>query len=270
MEQTKKLLLSELSTEIGPKIPEFLRKIYRFHGTLSLREDDVIIVSDMDYFKKLEEVLGDFPSDVIRNYMAWRILQTFGYLASADHRVHELEFKKEQTGIQKLQNMDRRCLDLLSDTTPDLVGRTYVDNFFTLSDKEIANAMIRQVLKRFKEIVKQKEWMDERTQTNSMAKAGKISVNTGFPDWLLHDKKLQHEYDFVSLGETCLLSCLTHALITGGLRGREYHQFTPQNVPHPHEEGFRQIEEKSGWGQRMADGSSDSQCCLRSYPKLHQ
>lgn len=237
-----------------------MKKIYLKHETDTLRDDDIVIVSDMDFFRQLESVLSRWNRNgIIQNYMGWRMLQRIGYLASDEFRKSELDFMKEQTGIEKQQDMDRRCLDLLSDTAPDLVGRTYVDHFFTVSDKAIANSMIQQVLLRFKEIIKQKDWMDARTQTNSMAKAAQITVNTGFPDWLMNNTQLQQEYDFVSIiSRRCAFHETGH-VIAGRLRGRQHYQHTPQNVPLPYKQSFPQVEEACGPIQRMANGCSDSE-----------
>lgn len=201
--------LGSLGSEIGAQIPTFLNQIFdHLNSSIKLENEDIVIVNDMDYFKRLESVLSGFSIETIKNYMGWRMLQRIGFLASDKFRQNELAFRKVQTGVVKLQDMDRRCLDLLSDTTPDLVGRTYVDNFFTKSDKEIANQMIEQVLKRFKEIVQQKDWMDEETRMNSVIKAEKITVNTGYPEWLMDDEELQHEYDFVSVINPLAMSVL--------------------------------------------------------------
>jgi predicted metalloendopeptidase len=165
-----------------------------------------VIISDLEYFKSLDRVLQQTNGRVIRDYMAWRMMQRIGYLGSDKFREYELAFRKVQTGVEKSEGMDRRCLDLLSDTVPDLVGRTYVDNFFTKSDKEAANQMVEEVLTRFKAIVKQKEWMDERTRQNSMMKAEKIVVNTGYQEWLMDERQLMQEYDFVSIPPSLFLS----------------------------------------------------------------
>ena len=191
--------VADLESQVGGRVPNFLRRIYRhLKSNETLTDDDVVVVEDMEYFKKLEGVLAKTRDDMIQNYLGWRMMQGLGEFASSKFRDLQLAFKRVQTGVEKLQGMDRRCLDLLSDIMPDLVGRTYVDNLFTRSDKEIADQMIERILDRFKGIVGQKKWMDERTRANSIEKASKILVNTAFPDWLLRDEQLELEYDFVS------------------------------------------------------------------------
>lgn len=148
-QQTKNMSIAELESRIGNRMPNFLHQIFYHLGLPTLESTDLVIVNDMEYFKQLERVLASVSTELIQNYIGWRMLQRTGFLASKAFRDHELAFRRVQTGVEKLQGMDRRCLDLLSDTAPDLVGRTYVDNFFSKSDKEIANQMIEQVLKRF-------------------------------------------------------------------------------------------------------------------------
>jgi len=193
--------LKNLTDETGGVwIRPFLQEIYKtIDSKENITEQDIVVVMDLEYLKRINVIFDDFETpQVVQNYLVWRILQRVGYLSTEEFRQNEFEFQKVQQGIKKPVDMEKRCMDSISEVVPDLVGRAYVDNFFTSQEKASANLMISAILETFKAIVREKEWMDKETRDNSLKKANKLRVNTAFPDWIKNNSELEKMYDFVS------------------------------------------------------------------------
>lgn len=167
-------------------------------SNIVVTSDEMIIVSDLPYYKELWNILKDTPPQVIRNYLGWRILQSIGFLSGEEFRKNEFEFKQVQTGIEKPLDMERRCLDFVMETVPEIVGRSYVDLYFSEEERDSAQEMIDAILLVFKDIIREKDWMDQETRKNSLEKAEKLLVNTAYPDWLLEDEELEEKFPLVS------------------------------------------------------------------------
>ena len=205
-----------LNNEVGDWYHSFLQNIFtKINSSDNITEKDHVIVMDLNYLKQIDNITSQVESDTIQNYLIWRVLQRIGYLSTPKFRMNEFEFKQVQMGIEKVVDMDKRCLDAISETVPDLMGRAYIDHFFTREEKDSANVMITAILEAFRLIVQEKDWMDDETRQNSLIKADKILVNTAYPEWIKNDTKLEALYDFVSsLPFVCVF--LTYRIFLSG------------------------------------------------------
>jgi predicted metalloendopeptidase len=194
---TVTMTAAQLKKEVGSWIFELLNNVFKkINSTDRISLGDSVTVLDLEYMKEVRKILEEIPDEIIQNYQMWRILQRIGYLSIQEFRQNEFEFKKVQQGIEKPLDMDKRCIEAVSDTMPDLLGRTYVDYFFTVEEKKSAEVMIDAILDAFKIVIHEKEWMDQPTRKQSLLKANKIKVNTGYPEWIKDDKQLESMYNF--------------------------------------------------------------------------
>lgn len=54
--------------------------------------------------------------------------------------------------------------------------------------------MVSDIRAEFEEILKQVDWMDDRTRANAIDKARSMSTHIAYPDELLDDRKLEEFY----------------------------------------------------------------------------
>lgn len=57
--------------------------------------------------------------------------------------------------------------------------------------------MVSDIRAEFEEILKQVDWMDEKTRANAIDKARSMSTHIAYPDELLDDRKLEEFYEGV-------------------------------------------------------------------------
>lgn len=58
--------------------------------------------------------------------------------------------------------------------------------------------MVNDIRAEFEEILKQVDWMDDKTRVNAIDKARSMSTHIAYPDELLDDRKLEEFYEDVS------------------------------------------------------------------------
>lgn len=58
--------------------------------------------------------------------------------------------------------------------------------------------MVSDIRVEFEEILKNVDWMDEKTRINALEKAKSMSTHIAYPDELLDNRKLEEFYDGVS------------------------------------------------------------------------
>lgn len=78
-------------------------------------------------------------------------------------------------------------------------GALYVRKYFNEDARQNAKQMVADIRSEFKEIVKEVDWMDEKTRKSALEKADAMTTHIAYPDELLDDKKLEEFYSNVSI-----------------------------------------------------------------------
>lgn len=199
---TYKTTFEQLSSDV-PDFDwfDFLDTLYkRVDPTFQLQKDMNVIINDLKYLKGLSVLLRELSiksdNDVIANYLGWRYVQSNGFLTTDEFREIEFKFDRVQKGVQKESKMTERCINVLSNVVPQVVGRAYVDTYFSEESKRAAEEIIQQVLDNYVIEINKKDWMDSETKNRSLEKTSKLKINTGYPDWIKRDEELSQMYKF--------------------------------------------------------------------------
>ena len=95
------------------------------------------------------------------------------------------------------------CTEHARDSLPLVVGRLYVENYFTNETKiEVAN-FATSIRSEFTKIISDQDWMDPETQKTAFNKANTMQDKYGFPEYLLNNSKIQTPF-FYDEGNFCV------------------------------------------------------------------
>ena len=180
---------------------DLMQNVYRIVApNVELKKEMSVIISDIEYIKGLSVLLQELSlksdNDVIQNYLGWRYVQSNGYLTTNGFRDAEFEFDRVQKGVQKETMMTERCINTLAAVLPQVVGRAYVDTYFSEESKKSAEEIIQRVLEKYVTEINKKDWMDEETKKRAQEKTSKLKINTGYPNWIKNDSILSDMYKF--------------------------------------------------------------------------
>lgn len=192
--------------ELGKRITNvdwylFVQRLYsRINSDIEIKEGDEVVVWDMSYLEALSSILSNYKGNqtVIANYLGWRALQLNGYLTTEQFRKNEFEFDKVKLGIQQPVELWHRCIDFMSAQVPTLVGRSYINRWFTEEDVRVAEDIVTFVRGAMEEILRNKEWLDEPTKALALEKLAAFTANVGYPEWVRNDGELFKAFNFVS------------------------------------------------------------------------
>lgn len=178
---------------------KFTQRLYEKIGVEpELKPTDDVIVNDLPYLVELSKILKNADNDLLRNYLGWRFVQNNGFLTTRQFRQNEFEFNQVVAGVEKQEDMSKRCLNFVLEATPTLVGRTYIEKWFSAEEQKASKEIINQVLEAFKNVVDQKDWMDQVTKNRSREKIEKFTINAAYPDWIKDDNEIKKIFNFVS------------------------------------------------------------------------
>jgi predicted metalloendopeptidase len=103
---------------------------------LRLTSEELVIVSDIPYFRGVTNLIARTTRRVIANYIGWRIAMSFGSFTVEKFREIEFQFNKVKSGVQKQPELWKTCVSYVSRALQYAVSRKYVEENFTTKDKE--------------------------------------------------------------------------------------------------------------------------------------
>jgi predicted metalloendopeptidase len=116
---------------------ELTNAIYlAFNSPIRLTSDELLIVADIPYYKGVAELLDRTTNRVISNYFGWIIAMSFGSYTVEKFREIQFQFSKITSGVQKQPELWRSCISYVSNALQYAVSRKYVEENFTIKDKE--------------------------------------------------------------------------------------------------------------------------------------
>ena len=82
-----------------------------------------------------------------------------------------------------------------------LVGSLYVQSHFSDEDKSAVKNMVKEIRNTFSDMLKNLDWMDDRTKEKAVDKARSTKEYVGYPDDLLNMNKLTDHFSELEIGE---------------------------------------------------------------------
>lgn len=177
----------------------FFRWLEYFNRTLpkqvNFTSSDFVLVRELEYFKKLPVLIQQTPKRVIANYIGWRVAKSLAW--HLDQEVREIRFKyvKIVAGVKSEQDRWKSCIGIVQDNFDIIIGRLFVDKYFTGENRLSAQKMTKRILDEFKIIIEETEWMEEVDKVVALEKVEKMEVRIGFPDYLYNDTKMREEFE---------------------------------------------------------------------------
>ncbi|XP_033213002.1 neprilysin-2-like isoform X1 [Belonocnema kinseyi] len=178
-------------------------------------DDELVIVNVPSYFKEFETLMKETPKRVQANYVMWRAAgATVSYLTD-DIRRRQLKYSTEVSGKAEREARWKECIDVTSGSLGLSVGALYVRKYFNEESKKSAVEMVTDIRREFKKILKQVEWMDEKTRQSALEKADSMSTHIAYPDELLDDKKLEEFYEKLQITQGDYLQTVLNLTLFG-------------------------------------------------------
>jgi predicted metalloendopeptidase len=88
---------------------QLTNEIYKkFNSPISLTSNELVIVSDIPYYKGVTQLLERTTNRVIANYFGWRIAMSFGGYTVEKFREIQFQFNKITSGVQKQSELWKR------------------------------------------------------------------------------------------------------------------------------------------------------------------
>ena len=117
------------------------------------------------------------------SFLTYKVIKSFYSISSRELDNEFFDFYQHKMNGQKIQNPeDKRNIGIVNQLAGEMMGKIYVDKYFSENDKDNIERMIEDVLSVMKESLETNDWLTEPTKKEAIHKLGKFSYKIGYPN----------------------------------------------------------------------------------------
>ena len=150
---------------------------------IGIKKIDTVVISDLNYFGHLNNILNNVSVNEWRIYLKWGIINNAAGLLTDEIEIANWEFySKTLRGVKEQKPRQERAVSTINWSIGQALGKLYVDKKFPLEAKRTAQNMIDNIVQAFRSRIQNLSWMDTDTKIKAIEKLEKITVKIGYPD----------------------------------------------------------------------------------------
>ncbi len=155
----------------------------KFISGIGVKQLDTVIIGDLGYFNRLQDVLAEGNVNDWKAYLKWNTFRgAAGYLSTDIETANWEFYGKELNGSKAQRARDERALGALNGTIGEALGKLYVDKKFPPEAKVKAKKMIENVILAFEDRINKLDWMSPETKEKAIEKLKATKVKIAYPD----------------------------------------------------------------------------------------
>ena len=168
---------------------------------LSLEEpltpETAVVIDGSSYFTSLESVLSKYSDETVNVYILLRLLQSYGF-SMANQDSSDFYYMRQSNLDMSAFNRSHRCMEVLIDTVPHLMGRLLYDSDV---DGRVSGEMVEKVTQMANNIksvfidqIKNNGWIGEDTKKKLISKIQSNLVKVAYPQFLSQDQVMDDAF----------------------------------------------------------------------------
>jgi putative endopeptidase len=154
-----------------------------------------IIVADNTAVKAMAALYERTPLDTLKIWQTFHVASQASPYLSKRFVDSQFEFAKVLIGTKQLRPRWRRGIDQIDNRLGELLGKTYVDRYFSADSKKKMEDLVANLKLAMAERIKSNSWMAAPTKQAALAKLAKMDVMVGYPDKFRDYSKLEMRSD---------------------------------------------------------------------------
>ena len=141
-------------------------------------------LDNLEFFDKLIELLFDERYlTTWKIYFKFKLVSEFApYLSERIYLTYFNFYEKDLLGIQIPKPRVERIINILSETISEVIGKAFVERYFSKESKDKINQMIEDLKETLNERLTQLDWMDQETKKYALKKLNAFKAKFGYPD----------------------------------------------------------------------------------------
>ncbi len=147
---------------------------------------ETFLVAQPSAIKSAGELFAATPLDVVKDYLAFHLINTnVNRLSSAFDDASFEFFGKTLRGTEEQRERWKRGVQIVNGGIGEAVGQIYVDRHFPANHKTEMEMLVGNLVAAFEERLANNEWMDEETRAQALLKLSTFEPKIGFTEkWI--------------------------------------------------------------------------------------
>jgi putative endopeptidase len=148
-----------------------------------IKHPDTVIVSVVDYFKELNNLLKSTPIETLKTYAKAQLMMESAPYLSAKFEEANFNFKgRVLSGAKQMKPRWQRTQSVMDRTIGDIVAREFVKKHFTPEAKQKVDKLIDNLVLSYRERITTRTWMSAETKKQANRKLDLLIRKIGYPD----------------------------------------------------------------------------------------
>ena len=141
-----------------------------------------LIASDNTAIKAVAAIYDKTPLETLKTWQRFKVADQAGPYLSKRFVDSQFEFAKTLSGAKELRPRWRRGITQIDNRLGELLGQTYVDQYFPASSKAMMEELVANLKKGAAVRIKSNSWMSDATKQAALGKLDKMQVMVGYPE----------------------------------------------------------------------------------------
>lgn len=178
---------SKINSHLMPTIaltsyaPGFPWKVFLEERQVS-NVKEVVLQADLA-IKAKAALFAETPVEVWKSYLAFHWIVNHSSLLPYKFRKSQFDFYSTTlNGISQDVPRNQKAVLYVNNRVGQLVGKLYVERYFSAEYKKRAQEMVGYVCKAFESRLQTLDWLDESSRSEAIAKLKAVTVRIGYPD----------------------------------------------------------------------------------------
>lgn len=167
--------------ELADLMPNFAWQTMLEEAQLS--DLDGLVVTQMDYMKKVDEIIVNTDLETWKTYLKWGVINANSSRLTSELDAANFEFYAQVLyGVEEQRPMWRRAVNLVNAHLGEVIGKVYVKENFSAEAKTRMMEMVNNLLAAYEISIKNLDWMTDETKVEALDKLSKFTPKIGYPD----------------------------------------------------------------------------------------
>jgi putative endopeptidase len=144
---------------------------------------DSLVVANPDFIKVVATLISRESLSDWKDYLEWRLIDDYAGTLGTEFVEANFDFySRTLSGKTQLKPIKERVIEEITKKDfGEVLGKAFVEKYFSIEAQEKVNAMVDDLLAVFKARIEQLEWMTPETKQEALFKLSSIGRKLGFP-----------------------------------------------------------------------------------------
>jgi putative endopeptidase len=147
-----------------------------------INDSSKIMLAEENMVRTLGKYMNPANIDILKAYMKFEILSTYGAYLSSDFADAANAFLKKFTGMVGDLAAKEKAVEAIENFFGNYVNEIYVKKYVPENIKTDVENIVHDIIEAYKVRIKNLDWMSEATKERAILKLEKIAINVAYPD----------------------------------------------------------------------------------------